>query len=62
MLWVQPKNKNKTETQIFLGYFLRARYYTRCFKCIISFLFFFFLSGLYPQHMDVPRPGVESEL
>ena len=30
-------------------------------SCSLFFFFFFFL-GLHPRHMQVPRPGVESEL
>ena len=28
----------------------------------VKYLFFFCFLGLHPQHMEVPRPGVESEL
>ena len=28
--------------------------------CLFFFFFFYFL-GLYPRHMEVPRPGVQSE-
>ena len=31
-------------------------------KGSLFFFFFFFLLELSPQHMEVPRPGVESEL
>ena len=30
--------------------------------CEQKFLIFFFFLGLHPQHMEVPRLGVESEL
>ena len=29
--------------------------------CLILFIFYFFIFWLYPRHMEVPRPGIESE-
>ena len=55
MPWAWPK-KREGENLSFLSFFLFSFFF---------FFFSFFLSvflGLYLQHMEVPRLGVESEL
>ena len=46
---------------------LRNVFFNYVFKSVKKvktefFFFFFFFLGLHPQHMEVPRLGVESEL
>ena len=43
--------------RIFSGTYLLS-----LFKSLDFFFFFFFFLGVYPWHMEFPRPGVESEL
>ena len=43
--------------------YMICKYFSYSVGCIFTFLlFFFFLNWLYPQHMEVLGPGVESEL
>ena len=41
---------------------LKMNFKFKNFRNIFNFLFFFFFLGSHPQHMEVPRLGVKSEL
>ena len=53
----EPEIMNISEGLEIIAVLLSPKYYTQ-----LHFFFFFAFLGPYPQHMEVPRLGVESEL
>ena len=65
MLHYQAAGTNGIYTYLLGGYIFSIGCYSLkefIDWCILFFLSFFFFYRLHPQHMEVPRPGVESEL
>ena len=48
--------------QLFFSLYVRMALVPDCQFRFLPHFFLFVFFGLHPQHMEVPRPGVESEL
>ena len=48
--------------QRYLDFSVCVLYFIYLFICLFTYLFIYLFLGLHPQHMEVPRLGVKSEL
>ena len=58
----RKKEKSMLLTEIVWFLLLKATEYWTSLKSLVFFFFFFLVWGAHPQHIEVPRLGLESEL